>query len=77
MTGDESKSHRSCWDRKPVPDGFAETFVRFGWRGVETFYGARTAVNRRWIEEAGGPELIAQRQQYRANLRALRDACPA
>jgi hypothetical protein len=72
MTAGLSQHHRSCWDRKPVPDGFAETFVRWGWRGVETFFGARTSVNRRWIVEAGGGELLEQRRRYREALRSLR-----
>jgi hypothetical protein len=86
MTGqatDQGSTHRSCWDRKPVPEGFSETFIRFGWRGIETFYGARTSVNRRWIDEAGGPSLMEARRRYRDALRAVRatrgasSACPA
>jgi hypothetical protein len=60
--------------RKPAPTGFAETFVRWGWRGVETAFGARTPCNRRWIGECGGEELLATRRAYRARLRELRSA---
>jgi hypothetical protein len=78
MTADTAKQHRSCWDRKPIPDGFVETFIRFGWRGIETFYGARTSVNRRWINEAGAQQLQEQRKAYRERLRSVRsNARPA
>jgi hypothetical protein len=60
--------------RKPPPTGFAETFIRWGWRGVETAFGARTPCNRRWISECGGDDLIASRRAYREQLRTLRSA---
>lgn len=72
MAGEAEQSVRSCWQRKAVPDGFAETFIRFGWRGIETFFGARTTSNQRWIEELGGDALKAERRAYRRQLRAVR-----
>lgn len=58
------------WQQKPIPDGFAETFIRFGWRGVEAFYGSRTSCNKRWIAELG-PGLLLARARYRAALRRM------
>lgn len=58
--------------RKPPPAGFAETFVRWGWRGVETAFGARTECNKRWVAQCGEAELLASRRAYRANLRQLK-----
>ena len=58
--------------QKPPPPGFAETFVRWGWRGVETVFGSRTACNKRWICESGGSTLIAERREYRQRLRQVR-----
>jgi hypothetical protein len=59
--------------QKPPPPGFAETFVRWGWRGVETVFGARTSCNKRWLAQCGGCSLIAERREYRQRLRAMRD----
>lgn len=58
--------------QKPPPPGFAETFVRWGWRGVETTFGARTSCNKRWLHECGGCALIAERREYRQRLRQVR-----
>lgn len=58
--------------QKSAPDGFAETFVRWGWRGVETVFGARTSCNKRWVQECGGCELISERRDYRQRLRQVR-----
>lgn len=58
--------------RKPAPPGFAETFIRWGWRGVETVFGARTDCNKRWVIECGGCGLIEQRRAYRERLRRMR-----
>jgi hypothetical protein len=44
------------------PPGFAEHFIRDGWRGVERVYGASTPLLLRWFEESGGPELEARRK---------------
>lgn len=60
--------------QKPAPDGFAESFVRHGWRGVETIYGSRTSCNKRWVQDCGGCSLIAERRAYRQRLRQLRAA---
>ena len=49
---------------KPPPEGFEETFIRWGWRGVETAHGARTTCNKRWVSQFG-PDLLARRQAYR------------
>lgn len=59
---------------KPPPPAFAETFIRHGWRGLETAFGARNVVHRRWIDDCGGQALIAARQAYRRSLSALRAA---
>lgn len=60
--------------RKPPPPGFAETFIRWGWRGVETVFGSRTDCNKRWVIECGGCALIAERRLYRERLRQVRGA---
>lgn len=57
--------------RKPPPPGFAETFIRWGWRGVETVFGARTSCNKRWVQELGGCNLIQRRLEYRMKLREV------
>lgn len=49
----------------PMPEGFRERFIKNGWRGVERYYGARTAVNQRWIAECGGLKALqAERRAY-------------
>lgn len=58
---------------KPPPPGFAESFIRWGWRGVETIFGSRTACNVRWVEECGGEDLKGRRLMYRAKLREMRN----
>ena len=58
--------------RKPPPPGFAETFVRWGWRGIETVFGARTSCNKRWVDECGGAALVIERRDYRRRLREVR-----
>lgn len=58
--------------RKPAPPGFAETFIRWGWRGVETVFGSRTGCNKRWVQECGGCLLVAERRLYRQRLRQVR-----
>lgn len=56
--------------RKRPPE-FEAVFLAEGWRGIERYFGARTAVNRAWLEECGGVKpMQARRRQY---LRALHD----
>lgn len=59
--------------RKPAPAGFAEVFIRWGWRGVETTYGAHTRCNKRWVAECGGDALKARRRWYEARLREVKN----
>lgn len=55
----------------PPPEGFRDRFIRDGWRGIERYYGARTAVMLRWIEESGGLDsLQAARREWRNAQRA-------
>lgn len=49
---------------EPAPEGFPYRFVKDGWRGVERYYGGRTARNKRWLKECGQDRLIALRQRY-------------
>jgi len=49
---------------EPAPEGFAARFIRDGWRGIERFYGARTDVSTRWVEESGGDRLKELRKRY-------------
>lgn len=58
--------------RKACPPAFAETFVRWGWRGVERAFGARNDINKRWVSYCGGEELKRARLEYLARLKALR-----
>jgi len=52
--------------REPAPQGFRQRFVEDGWRGIERYYGARTDVMLRWIEECGGLEILkAERREWR------------
>lgn len=57
---------------KPAPPAFPETFIRHGWRGIETAFGARNIVHRRWIEDCGGEDLFSARLAYRRNVARLR-----
>lgn len=54
-----------------VPEGFKARFIADGWRGVERYYGARTALCRRWIADVGG--LDALQAERKAHLRAMRE----
>lgn len=52
---------------EPAPPGFRERFILDGWRGIERYYGARTDVMNRWIEECGGIDVLkAERRAHRA-----------
>jgi hypothetical protein len=65
-TGPRPHLHKAC------PPAFAETFVRWGWRGVERAFGARTDINKRWLTHCGGEELQQARLRYLARLKTLR-----
>jgi len=56
--------------RRPMPADFWETYVRIGWAEIREHYATHTRVIRRWIREAGYPELAAARTAY---LKAKRD----
>lgn len=58
--------------QKACPPAFAETFVRWGWRGVERAFGARSDINKRWVSHCGGEELKRARLGYLARLKTLR-----
>lgn len=47
------------------PRDFEVVFVRFGWRGIEHIFGARTSVNKRWIEQSGRDRLRTLRMRFR------------
>lgn len=55
----------------PPPEGFRDRFIRGGWRAVEAAYGARTALNKRWINELGGLSVL--RSERKAYLAALKE----
>lgn len=59
---------------KPAPPGFAEVFIRWGWRGVETVFGSRTECNKRWLAQCGGDSLVQQRRAYMVRLRQVKYA---
>ena len=55
----------------PAPEGFRHRYITGGWRAIEHWYGARTAVNRRWFAECGGYDALkAERRAYREAQRA-------
>jgi hypothetical protein len=55
-----------------VPEGFRQRFVEDGWRGIERYYGARTDLMMKWIDECGGIETLqVERKEHR---RAQADA---
>lgn len=57
------------------PAGFRQRFITDGWRGIERYYGARTDVMMRWLEECGGVEKM--QAERRAWLRQQREAAAA
>ena len=60
---------------EPAPEGFPARFVKDGWRGIERYYGARTDINLRWLNECGRERLEALRRRYRkGDLSALEEA---
>jgi len=67
--GRTNRSLERPYQIRPLPSDFAEVFIREGWRGVEAAYGARTAVNKRWLREAGGEDLKRRRMEYRRSRR--------
>ena|GEM_PF-2124736 len=46
--------------------------MRWGWRGVERAFGARTDINKRWLTHCGGEELQQARLRYLGRLKGLR-----
>ena len=67
--GQRSNSH----PLKPPPANFARVFIEEGWRGIEWQFGARTAVNKRWVAECGGDRLKQERQAF-LRARSAREA---
>lgn len=54
------------------PADFDTVFIRYGWRGLERYFGSRTTVNLRWLDEAGREQITALRRRYmRGDLSAL------
>lgn len=47
---------------RPLPRDFRERFLEMGWDGIEDHFNTNWRVIRRWIEEAGGDELRAERR---------------
>lgn len=45
------------------PHDFERVFILHGWRGIEHIFGARTAVNKRWIAECGGVDALQMRRR--------------
>ncbi|GLT02954.1 hypothetical protein GCM10007897_43850 [Sphingobium jiangsuense] len=52
-------------EKEAAPSDFDFVFVKHGWRGVENFFGARTAVNKRWLQERGADRLKDLRARFR------------
>lgn len=49
---------------RQLPDDFREKFVELGWAGIAAHYRAHDRTIARWIEEAGGEELRAERSTF-------------
>ena len=59
---------------EPAPERLPFVFVKFGWRGVERYFGARSERNLRWLNECGRERLDALRRRYmRGDLAALEE----
>lgn len=57
-----------------APSDFPAVFVKHGWRGIERFFGARTTVNLRWLDECGREHLQSLRRRYmKGDLSALEE----
>lgn len=52
---------------RPRPADFREIFIRLGWGDIEDHYRANCYTVRRWMDEVGRDELIADRAAYVAN----------
>lgn len=48
---------------RPLPPDFREEYIRWGW-DCQYHFGTNWRVMRRWIDEAGGEELIAARARF-------------
>lgn len=61
--GSKYKVKRHHYAAKPPPPDFRETFIEIGY-DAERWYQCRWPVFRRWLDECGGPELLAARREY-------------
>lgn len=60
---------------EPAPERFPDVFVKYGWRGVERYFGGRSERNLRWLKQCGRQRLEALRRRYmRGDLVALEEA---
>ncbi|MEP5877242.1 MAG: hypothetical protein ABJ233_00195 [Erythrobacter sp.] len=48
---------------RPLPDDFRERYLEMGWE-AQWYYSCNWRVMCRWIDEAGGEELITARAQW-------------
>lgn len=55
--------HRRPWATRPIPPDFRERYLEMGWE-AEWYFETNWRVMRRWIDEAGGEELIAARAEW-------------
>jgi len=66
-----------CRPYEPAPEGFASRFVKDGWRGIERYYGARTDIMLRWLNECDKERLRTLRRRYmRGDVTALEEVSP-
>jgi hypothetical protein len=49
---------------RPRPDDFRATFIAMGWDGIDEHYRTNWRVIRRWMQEEGREELIAERSAH-------------
>ena len=55
--------HVRPWATRPLPDDFRARYLEMGWE-CQWYFGTNWRVMRRWIDEAGGEELIAARAAW-------------
>lgn len=57
-----AKGERAAF--RPCPAGFADTFIKVGWAGIEAEVHAHARSIRRWIALCGGDALTTARAKY-------------
>lgn len=48
-----------------MPPDFPAVFMKQGWRAIENLFGARTAINKRWVAALGDAASLPERMKAR------------